>query len=243
MNVLITGSTGGLGQSLTAVFLEQGATVLAIDREAAQLEHQRTAAPDPSRVHTVAIDLSDPPTIVERLRPALESLGSIDVLINNAGMITRSATADTTLEDWSQVVNVNLTAAFLVTQTSLPFLERAAAGGRIIVMASRAAQRPHRNAAPSYGATKAALVYLVRHWSVELYDRGILCFGVSPGPVATPMFEALDPAYQARIGAEMITGSAIPPQEIADLVWYLATACGPSLTGQNFACNAGTYWS
>lgn len=240
VRAVITGAAGGLGQAIVREFLRRGCTVFAIDIDNSRLADLKRGAETPGNLVTLRADVTSETECAEAVQ-TVSAHGGVDVLVNNAGMITRSSTADTTLEQWNRVLEVNLTGAFLMTRTALPVMQQSQRP-RIINVASRAAVRPHKNAAPSYGASKAALVYLTRHWAMEYSDRGILCFCVSPGPVRTPMFDRLDAEYRKRIESEMVTGQAIESDEVARLIWYAASECGPSMTGQTFACNAGTSW-
>ncbi len=240
--VLVSGACGGIGSACAAAFLERGCRVAAVD-----LSPPAADSPLAGRIvrreaefHEADIsDERDCAGIADFLR---EKFGGVDVLVNNAGIITRSGTEATSIEDWNRVVSVNLTGTFLLTRALLPLL-RESGQGRIVNLSSRAAGRPHRNAAPSYGATKAALVYLTRHWAWEYGDAGILCFAVCPGPVASPMFERLDPAYRASVAEEMAGKRPITPEDVANIVAYAALDCPPSMTGQSFHCNGATYWT
>jgi len=240
--VLVTGACGGIGSACAAAFLERDCSVAAVDLAGPAADSPLAGILSRSEAEFFAADISQEEEcagIADFLRG---KFGGVDVLVNNAGIVTRSGTEATSLEDWNRVVSVNLTGTFLVTKALLPLL-RESGQGRIVNLSSRAAGRPHRNAAPSYGATKAALVYLTRHWAREYGDAGILCFAVCPGPVASPMFEKLDPAYRAAVADEMAGKRPIRPEDVANIVVYAALDCPPSMTGQSFHCNGGTYWT
>jgi 3-oxoacyl-[acyl-carrier protein] reductase len=246
-HIVVTGATGGLGRAIVTKALGSGAWVTAVDIDGVGLQTLRRAHGSAPNLAVVQGDVANEDDCIRIVKEAvIASRKSVDVLVNNAGTITRSSTEDTAISDWERVIATNLTGTFLMTRACIPQLSRDGGElepyGRIINIASRASERPHQNSAPSYGAAKAAVVYLTRHWSVELISKRILAFCISPGPVRTPMFDALDESYRRKIESEMITGVAIDPEEIADLVWYTATDCGPSMTGQTFRCNSGSYW-
>ncbi len=240
--VLVTGACGGIGAACVRAFAARGCRVAAVDIAGPEPGSPPDTPADREDVLFLRADITSEKDCAEAAAFVEEKFGGLDVLVNNAGIITRSGTEATSLDDWNRVLAVNLTGAFLVTRTLLPLL-RASGGGRIVNLSSRAAGRPHRNAAPSYGAAKAALVYLTRHWAMEYGDAGILCFAVCPGPVSSPMFEKLDPAYRSRIAGEMAGKRPIEPEDVADIVVYAALDCPPSMTGQSFHCNGGTYWT
>jgi 3-oxoacyl-[acyl-carrier protein] reductase len=240
--VVVTGALGGIGAACVETFLARGCRVAAVDKESQDIKQTMAQAYSSADFGFFQADISDEGACAKVRREVTERFGGADILVNNAGIIKRSSTEGTALDDWNRVLAVNLTGTFLMTKTFLPLL-RNSGNGRIINISSRAAGRPHQNASPSYGATKAALVYLTRHWAVEFADTGILCFAVSPGPVKTPMFALLDPSYRARITDEMAIKRPVDPEEVANIVVYAALDCPAAMTGQTFHCNGGSYWS
>lgn len=193
-------------------------------------------------VETIQADLQEVSAIEDLVRRIETQWDAIDVLVNNAGIVRRTPTINTSLDEWNEVIAVNLTGTFLVTKALYPLLQRSRQG-RIVNLSSRAAGRPHLNASPAYGATKAALVYLTRHWAMEWAKDRILCFAIAPGPVRTPMFDTLDPAQQEKTLRDLPLGRLIEPEEVASLVVYAALDCPEVMTGQTFHCNGATYWT
>jgi 3-oxoacyl-[acyl-carrier protein] reductase len=239
--VVVTGALGGIGAACVEAFLARGCRVAAVDKEGRDDKQPLSKIHPSTDFGFFQADISDEGACEKIRREIAEKFGGADILVNNAGIIKRSSTEGTALDDWNRVLAVNLTGTFLMTKAFLPLL-RASGGGRIINISSRAAGRPHKNSSPSYGATKAALVYMTRHWAVEFADDGLLCFAVSPGPVKTPMFDALDPSYKTRITDEMAIKRPIAPEEVANIVVYAALDCPAAMTGQTFHCNGGSFW-
>ncbi|MFQ3621476.1 MAG: SDR family oxidoreductase [Spirochaetales bacterium] len=241
-NIVLTGAGGGIGRVCLKAFVEKGCKVFAIDKDAdslcALIQEQHWM----SFVEVGALDLSRPTEIENIVQRIQEIWNHVDVLINNAGFITRSDTLHTSEKDWQEVLAVNLTGPFLLTKALFPML-RCSQQGRIINISSRAAGRPHVNATPAYGATKAGLLYLTRHWALEWASEGILCFAIAPGPVETPMFDSIDPDKRQKVIQEMPFKRLISPDEVVSLVLYASFECPAAMSGQTFHCNGATYWT
>jgi 3-oxoacyl-[acyl-carrier protein] reductase len=240
--VVLTGASGGIGQACLEAFLHRGCKVIAVDRDLEPIQGLLEEKVWQPSVELVQTDLREGSEIEDLAKRIGTQWDRIDVLVNNAGIVKRTPTVDTSLDEWNEVLAVNLTGVFLVTKALYPLLRRSRQG-RIVNLSSRAAGRPHLNASPAYGATKAALVYLTRHWAMEWAKDGILCFAIAPGPVRTPMFDTLDPAQRERTLRDLPLGRLIEPKEVASLVVYAALDCSEVMTGQTFHCNGATYWT
>ena len=240
--VVLTGASGGIGLACLEAFLKRGCQVVAVDLDPAPVKAFIEARGSQEAVEVCQTDLRE----VSQIEELAERVGTlwdgVDVLVNNAGIVKRTPTTSTSLPEWNEVLGVNLTGTFLVTKALYPLLKRSKQG-RIVNLSSRAAGRPHLNASPAYGATKAALVYLTRHWALEWARDGILCFAIAPGPVRTPMFDTLDPSQRERTLRELPLGRLIEPEEVASLVLFAAFDCPEVMTGQTFHCNGATYWT
>ncbi len=240
--VIITGAAGGIGKACMEAFINRGCRIAAIDIDLESLNQFIHEKNYQDVVIPFSADLRIESSIADAVEKIVKIFPQIEVLVNNAGINKRTSTERTTTQDWKEVLDINLTGAFLITRYLLPYLKQSGSG-RIVNMASRAAIRPHRNATPAYGASKAAVVYLTRHWALEWIKDGILCFAVAPGPVETDMFMQMDPEQQERTIREMPLGHPIAPEEVASLVVYAALDCPPAMTGQTFHCNGATYWA
>ena len=196
-HVVLTGASGGIGQACLEAFLKRGCRVVAVDRDPVPVKSLVEARGWQEAVEVFQTDLRDVSQIEELVGRIGKLLDCVDVLVNNAGIVKRTPTTLTSMEEWNEVIGVNLTGTFFVTKALYPLLQRSKQG-RIVNLSSRAAGRPHLNASPTYGATKAAIVYLTRHWALEWAKDGILCFAIAPGPVRTPMFDTLAPRNEKR---------------------------------------------
>ncbi len=239
--VLITGAATGIGLEIARAFLHAGHQVALNDVSEPALRHAATViAPDDQngRLLLVPGDVSSESSVRDVVNNAVSRFGGFDTLVNNAGIITRSPTEDTSLQDWSRVLAVNLTGTFLMGRQCIPVL-RKARDPRIVNVSSRAAKRPHRNAAPSYGATKAAIIYLTRHWALEWAP--IPVNAICPGPVETDMFRQMDHSTRERVQNEIPLGRVARPAEIAELVMFLCSPAAGYITGESININGGSF--
>jgi 3-oxoacyl-[acyl-carrier protein] reductase len=171
---------------------------------------------------------------------AWQIFGALDVLVNNAGIIRRTPTEQTTIEAWEAVLRVNLTGTFLMTREAIPFMRRSG-GGCIVNISSRAAKRPHRNATPAYGASKAAILYLTRHFALEYAKENIRVNALCPGPVETEMFHQLDETKRRQTIEEIPLGRIAVPREIGEAVLFLASELSEFITGETIHINGGSF--
>jgi meso-butanediol dehydrogenase/(S,S)-butanediol dehydrogenase/diacetyl reductase len=217
--VVVTGGTSGIGAATVERFRAEGSDVVVIAR-----------TPGPGVVHC---DVSDHAQ-VER---AFEEIGSLDVLIDNAGVSVRSPAVDITAEQWRQVVDTNLSGAFWVAQAAARRM-LAGAGGVIIFTASTNALVGYRYYA-DYNATKAGLVALTKSLALE-WAPAVRVNAVCPGYVLTPMQEAeYTPDMLAAVNSRIPLGRHATPEEIAGLFAYLASDEAAYFTGSVIVMDGG----
>jgi NAD(P)-dependent dehydrogenase (short-subunit alcohol dehydrogenase family) len=177
-----------------------------------------------------------------------ESVGAVDVLVNNAGFAEGAPLLRTTLESWRRHFEVNATGAFLCTRAVLPgMLERGA--GRIVTIASTAGLRGARYTA-AYTAAKHAAVGLMRATAAEVAGTGVTANAVCPGWVRTAMMERAverivattdrdEGQAEAALVAQMPLGRALQPGEVAEAVWFLASPGAAAINGQALVLDGG----
>ena len=171
---------------------------------------------------------------------ALDALGRIDVLVNNAGIRIRHPFGDFTSSEFDSLMAVNLRGAFLLSQAVLPSM-RAQGEGRIIHIASQLGLVGDPGSA-LYGIAKAGLIHLTRSMAYELGPQGIIVNAVSPGPIETDFYKERmkrEPDLRARRLARLPVGRLGSPEEIADTVAFLATAAPSFMTGANLVIDGG----
>jgi NAD(P)-dependent dehydrogenase (short-subunit alcohol dehydrogenase family) len=180
MTVLVTGAASGIGQALANGFLDDGARVVGVDINADGLEPLANRG-----AVTLAVDVSDPAQVDDMVRAALDQTGSLEVLINNAGLGFARLVVDHKPEEFEQLLRVNLFGPFYCMRAAIPVM-REGGFGRIINVVSRHAESG-ASAFAAYGSSKAGLWALTRHAASETRDENIRINCLIPGPTRTGM--------------------------------------------------------
>ena len=194
--ILVTGASSGIGAATARLFLEAGWTVGLMARRADAL---RAVAGDHDAAHVLPGDVSVPEDVDAAIDGFVAAAGRLDVLFNNAGIFVPAAPIDeTSVEDWSRAVSVNLTGMFLMARAAYRVM-RAQGGGRIVNNGSISAHVP-REGAVSYTVTKHAITGLTRQLALDGRPLGIACGQIDIGNARTPLLEDLDAAQRAKGG-------------------------------------------
>jgi len=239
--VLVTGGATGIGESLVNHFARQGARVAFVDIQdepaAAMVEELvKEGFPTPLYVHC---DLTDVPLLRHAVRQVLESMGTVDVLVNNAANDQRHNVEEVTPEYWDRSMAVNLRPQFFMIQAVLPGM-KAAGHGSIINMSSISWMIPSTGV-PLYIAAKAAIVGLTRTLAHELGPDNIRVNAVLPGAIVTEKQKRLwyTPEYKAEIMASQALKRDILPEDVARLVLFLAADDSSGITNQSYVVDGG----
>ena len=233
--IVVTGAAGGLGAAQVTRLASLGAKVVAVDVDLPALEEFTAGITDVSTpVRPRRLDVADPASW-HALRDELESDGgTLEGLVNTAGIGVPGTLASVSLEDWNRALAVNLTGAMLGMQTMAPLMP---AGASIVNIGSVAGLIGHHNVA--YGSAKWALRGLSKAAAVELGSRGVRVNVVHPGLFDTPLGMRGDPRYKrAHLGATPL-GRPGQPGELADLVAFLLSPTSGYLTGTEIALDGG----
>ncbi|MGP6086370.1 SDR family NAD(P)-dependent oxidoreductase [Antarctobacter jejuensis] len=238
---IITGASRGIGRATALALARAGAALLLQatngDRLTA-LAAEITAAG--GKALTLAGDVTDPAIAEQAVNMAQDGFGRLDLLVNNAGINTRSSTLDMALDDWTRVMDVNLNGTLHFCRAALPPMIAQGAGA-IVNVSSTTAKTPHRNAAPAYGASKAAVNYLTMHLAQEMAPHGIRVNAVCPGPTETDMSQQWTDAYRDRVTASVPLGRLGTPEDIAQTILFLCSPASGFITGETLNANGGTY--
>ncbi len=232
---LVTGATGGIGEAIARALHGAGATVVIsgtrtekLDALAGDLGERAIAAP---------CDLSDRAAVKALAKTAVEQAGGMDILVNNAGLTRDGLAMRMKEEDWDKVLEVNLTAGFLLSQAMLRTMMKQR-HGRIISITSivGAAGNPGQ---ANYAASKAGVTGMSKSLAQEVATRGITVNCVAPGFIATAMTDALDDRQRETLLSGIPMGRMGSPDDIAAAVLYLASDEAGYVTGQTLHVNGG----
>jgi NAD(P)-dependent dehydrogenase (short-subunit alcohol dehydrogenase family) len=228
--VLVTGATSGIGRAAAIQLARDGAEVVVHGRDATRGEQVvAEISRAGGKACFIAADLSDP-TEIRRLA---DQAGQVDVLVNNAGFSWFGPTADLDVATYGALFDSNVRAPYFLVAALAPRMA-ANGGGSIVNVASMVASIGIAGAA-AYGATKATLTAMTRAWAAEFSPRGVRVNAVAPGPVYT----AADPARTEALGASTLLGRAAEPDEIAQVITFLASPASAYLTGTTVAADGG----
>lgn len=244
---LVTGAGSGLGRSIAEAFAGQGAAVLCSDRDAASVsgvvESIRSAGG--TAVPAVA-DVTSEQDCAAVVEAAVTELGGLHVVVANAGIPGEGKAHEISVDDWSRVIGVNLTGAFLTVRAALPHL-LAQGSGSIVLQASVAGLIGLPNI-PAYAAAKGGVIALGRQLAREYAEHGVRVNVVAPGTVRTPLVEE---AYRTRHGdameAELAGRAATIPLgrfgstgDVANAALYLGSDASSWVTGTVLTVDGGT---
>jgi meso-butanediol dehydrogenase/(S,S)-butanediol dehydrogenase/diacetyl reductase len=227
-NVLVTGGASGIGQATAARFLEEGSAVCVLD--SSEEARTRVAEELPALSGVIDADVSNLEQVQAAFAEALDRMGSVDVLINNAGISIRHDFLDITPEAWDKVVGVNLKGAFYVAQTAARHMIEKGSGV-ILNTASTAGTTGYPHYA-DYSASKGGVIALTHAMALELAPT-VRVNAISPGYVLTPMQRAeyTDEMLDA-VNRKIPLGRHAKPEEIAALFAFLASEDAAFATGR-----------
>jgi 3-oxoacyl-[acyl-carrier protein] reductase len=243
--VLVTGASRGIGAAVARAFAGAGDRV-AVHYGASESHADQVAASLPGAGHVVVgADLGDPEAIRRMVDEAVDGLGGIDVLVNNAGVFVEHPITETTYQQWQRAwertLAVNLVGAANVTWCVVQHMIRGAGGGAIVNVSSRGAFRGEPDQ-PAYGASKAAIVAFGQSLARALGPHGIAVSAVAPGFTETDMAaEALAGENGDRRRAESPLGRVATPEEVAAAVLYLASPDAVMVSGAVLDLNGASY--
>jgi NAD(P)-dependent dehydrogenase (short-subunit alcohol dehydrogenase family) len=235
---LVTGAARGIGLATAKRFLAEGWRVALLDIDGDTLRSAVASIGDSDHTLVLECDVSDAREVAAAIDKLAKRFGRLDALINNAGVAVFASVLETSDEDWSRILAVNLFGPFLCTKAAVPLM-REHAGGAIVNITSISAVRAS-TLRSAYGTSKAGLAHLTKQLAVELASLGIRVNAVAPGPVDTAMARAV---HTAEIRADY--HDAIPlnryglEDELAEAILFLSSERSSYITGQVLAVDGG----
>ena len=234
-NALVTGASGGIGAAIATALHGAGATVTLSGTRIEPLE--ALAASLGSRVFVLPCNLADAEAVTALPKQAAEVMGSVDILVNNAGITKDNLFMRMSDEEWSSVIEVNLTSTMRLCKGVVRGMMKAR-WGRIINISSVVGTNGNAGQA-NYAASKAGMVGMSKSLAYEVASRGITVNCVAPGFIATAMTDKLNEDQKAGILGQIPAGRMGEPAEIAAAVLYLASVEAGYVTGATLHVNGG----
>jgi 2-dehydro-3-deoxy-L-rhamnonate dehydrogenase (NAD+) len=232
---IITGGSGAIGYSIAERFVASGAKVVLwdVNGDAADAAKERVGAAFASKV-----DVTDVDSVAAAAKDAYEQFGSIDVLINAAGINGAIGPVETySVDAWRQVIEINLTGVFICCREVVPYLRRAR-HGRIVSLSSVGGKEGNPNQG-AYGASKAGVIALTKSLSKELADTDIRVNCVTPAAIESEMLRNMTTDARNFVLAKIPLGRAGRPDEVASMVAWLSTEECSFSTGAAFDLTGG----
>ena len=235
--VIITGASGGIGNSIVKRLNESGAIILATGTKNEKLEELKLKF---ENIKILKFDISQSDKIEEFIDAAtIELGGSLDCIVNNAGITQDNLAIRMTLEEWDKVVNINLTSTFLLSKYAIKKMLKNKSG-KIINITSVVAHTGNLGQA-NYTATKAGVVAMSKSLAIEYAKKNITVNCISPGFIKTAMTDKIDDKFKEVILSKIPSGRLGEPKDIANAVLFLASNQSDYINGETLHVNGGMY--
>ena len=237
---LVTGAGRGMGRASAERIAADGARVIVNDLdETRAAEVADRLVSEGAEAIGVAADVSDAADVSRLVDTAREAFGDVDILVNNAGVLRRTGILDLGEDEWNLVLDVNLKGTYLCTRAVLPAM-KAAGWGRVVNISSSAGRSVSTLGGPHYTTAKAAVLGFTRAVAKEMAPFGITLNAVCPGLVNTEMVNEVITDAQTRAYADSFPIKRLAePQEVAELVAFLASDRAAYITGASLDINGG----
>ncbi|HLR20361.1 MAG TPA: SDR family NAD(P)-dependent oxidoreductase [Tissierellaceae bacterium] len=238
-NVIVTGGSKGIGYGITNVFAEEGANVIFTGRnEEDGRKAENNLEAENLSAEFYKADVLDFDKTKELFKYANEKLGSIDILILNAGVFPETSIEDMEIDQWDQVVDINLKSNFIFTKEVIPYMKKN--GGRIVITSSITGNKVGNPELAHYSAAKAGINGFIKTAALELAPYNITINGVEPGNIMTPgMKDSLGDEYIEKQKSVIPLDKLGDPKDIAYAMIYLASDESKYITGQTITVDGG----
>jgi len=238
---IITGASRGIGKSIALTFARNGASLVLICLQDEDALNFVKAEAELLGVKVISLvgDVASNDFCDEIVSQAAETFGTVDILVNCAGAITRSVTEEMSNEEWHRVIDVNLHSVLYLSQNVLPIM-RKNKYGKIINLTSQMAHTPHPSASPSYEVSKSGITALTRHLALEYAKFNICVNNIAPGSIDTDLPKSMSNDQRQKLK------NAVPMQrlgsvdEVADCALFLSSNMSSYVTGSTIHVNGGS---
>jgi 3-oxoacyl-[acyl-carrier protein] reductase len=236
-NIIVTGASGGIGNSIVEKLNQNGANILATGTRIEKLEELKKKF---NNIKILKFDISQHDKIEEFIENATKDLGgSLDCIVNNAGITKDNLTIRMSLEEWSKVININLTSTFLMCKYSIKKMLKNKSG-KIINITSVVGHTGNVGQA-NYTASKAGIVAMSKSLAIEYAKKNINVNCISPGFISTAMTDQIDEKFKETIIAKIPSNRLGKPEDIANAVNFLSSDQSDYINGETLHVNGGMY--
>jgi len=236
-NIIVTGASGGIGNSIVERLNNEDANILATGTKIEKLEELKLRF---KNIKILKFDISQHNEIEEFINNAVTELGgSLDCLINNAGITKDNLTIRMSLEEWNKVIDVNLTSTFLMSKYAIKKMLKNKSG-KIINITSVVGHTGNVGQA-NYTASKAGIVAMSKSLAIEYAKKNININCISPGFISTAMTDQIDEKFKEAIVAKIPSNKLGKPEDIANAVIFLSSDQSDYINGETLHVNGGMY--
>ena len=235
--IIVTGASGGIGNSIVEKLYSVGAQILATGTRIEKLEQLKKKYQD---IKILKFDISQHEKIEEFINTATEELGgSLDCIVNNAGITKDNLTIRMSLEEWTKVIDINLTSTFLMSKYSIKKMLKNKSG-KIINITSVVGHTGNAGQA-NYMASKAGIVAMSKSLAIEYAKKNINVNCISPGFISTAMTDQIGEKFKETIIAKIPSNRLGKPEDIANAVIFLTSDQSDYINGETLHVNGGMY--
>jgi len=236
-NIIVTGASGGIGNAIVEKLYEQGGNVLATGTREEKLQELKDKF---KNIKTLKFDISNHDKIEEFINNATDELGgSLDCIVNNAGITKDNLTIRMSMDEWSKVIDINLTSTFLMSKFAIKKMLKNKTG-KIINITSVVGHTGNVGQA-NYTASKAGIVAMSKSLAIEYAKKNINVNCISPGFISTAMTDAIDEKFKESIISKIPANRLGKPEDIANAVLFLASTGSDYINGETLHVNGGMY--
>ncbi|MDC1281883.1 3-oxoacyl-ACP reductase FabG [Pelagibacteraceae bacterium] len=236
-NIIVTGASGGIGNSIVKKLNRAGANILA---SGTRIEKLKELKKNFENIKILKFDISQSDKIAEFIENATNELGgSLDGLVNNAGITQDNLAIRMSLEEWQKVININLTSTFLMSKFAIKKMLKNKSG-KIVNITSVVGHTGNLGQA-NYTASKAAIVAMSKSLAIEYAKKNININCISPGFIKTAMTDSIDEKFKEVIVSKIPSGRLGEPDDIANAVLFLSSDQSDYINGETIHVNGGMY--
>ena len=236
-NIIVTGASGGIGNSIIEKLNQAGATILASGTRIEKLDELKNSF---SNIKTLKFDISQSNKIEEFVENATNELGgSLDCIVNNAGITQDNLAIRMNLEEWQKVIDINLTSTFLMSKSAIKKMLKNKSG-KIVNITSVVGHTGNLGQA-NYTASKAGIVAMSKSLAIEYAKKNINVNCISPGFIKTVMTDKIDDKFKEIIISKIPSARLGEPEDIANAVLFLTSVNSDYINGETLHVNGGMY--